>query len=142
MTHISVKTVRAGLVTALVLLACAVPAQAGAGHSAEDAGDSWLMLTVSHGGTQSAARGGTMLRCDPPGGDHRHAAAACAELAAANGHVSDIPKKYVDCPEVFAPVTAHAQGKWRGRQVEYSGTFSNTCVLNARTGSVFALDEA
>ncbi|MEU7471044.1 SSI family serine proteinase inhibitor [Streptomyces sp. NPDC044984] len=135
------KTVRAGLVTALVLLACAAPARAGAGHSAEEAEDNWLMLTVSHGGTPSAAKGGTMLRCDPPGG-HPHAAAACAELAAANGHIGDIPAKHANCPADYVPVTAHAHGKWRGRAVEYNGTFSNTCVLATRTGSVFALDEA
>ncbi|MFI2380004.1 SSI family serine proteinase inhibitor [Streptomyces sp. NPDC018964] len=135
------KTVRAGLVTALVLLACAVPARAGAGHFAEEAEDNWLRLTVSHGGARSAEQGGTVLRCDPPGG-HRYADAACAELAAADGHIADIPAKQVNCPPDYVPVTAHAEGKWRGRAVEYTGTFSNTCVLTARTGSVFALDEA
>lgn len=138
MTHISVKTVRAGLLAALVLLACAAPARAGAGHSAED---SWLMLTVSHGETPSTGEDGTTLRCDPPRG-HRHAADACAELAAADGRIADIPARDVICPMIFAPVTAHASGMWHGHPVEYTETFSNTCMLTARTGSVFALDEA
>ncbi|MFD7701087.1 SSI family serine proteinase inhibitor [Streptomyces caelestis] len=136
MTHISVKAVRAGLVAALVLLACAAPARAGGGHFAED---SWLMLTVSRGETPSTAEDGTMLRCDPPRG-HRHAAEACAELAAVDGRIADIPAKDVVCPMVFAPVTAHASGRWRGHSVDYTETFSNTCMLTARTGSVFALD--
>ncbi|MFE2276866.1 SSI family serine proteinase inhibitor [Streptomyces sp. NPDC059454] len=137
MTHISVKAVRAGLVAALVLLACAAPARAGAGHSAED---SWLMLTVSHGEPPSTAEDGTMLRCDPPRG-HRHAADACAELAAADGRIADIPpREGVVCPMIYAPVTAHASGTWRGRSVDYTQTFPNACTMSARTGSVFALD--
>ncbi|MEZ3179138.1 subtilase-type protease inhibitor [Streptomyces pimonensis] len=136
MTHISVKAVRAGLAAALVLLACAAPARAGGGHSAED---SWLMLTVGRARTPSTAEGGTMLRCDPPRG-HRRAAEACAELAAVDGRIADIPAKDLVCPMIFAPVTAHASGRWRGRPVDYTETFSNTCMLTARTGSVFALD--
>ncbi|KOT41302.1 serine protease [Streptomyces caelestis] len=136
MTHISVKAVRAGLVTALVLLACAAPARAGGGHVAED---SWLMLTVSRGETPSTRQDGTLLRCDPPRG-HRRAADACAELTAVDGRIADLPAKDVVCPMVFAPVTAHASGRWRGRPVDYTETFPNTCLLTARTGAVFALD--
>lgn len=136
MTHISRKAVRAGLLAALVLLACAAPARADGGHATED---SWLMLTVSHGETPSTGEDGTMLRCDPPRG-HRHATEACAELAAADGRIAGIPAKDAVCPMVFAPVTAHARGMWRGHPVDYTETFSNTCMLTARTGSVFALD--
>ncbi|MER7487858.1 SSI family serine proteinase inhibitor [Streptomyces sp. NPDC126497] len=138
MTHTSLKAVRAGLFAALVLLACAVPARATDGHTAED---SWLQLTVSHGETSSTSVDGTMLRCDPPRG-HRHATEACAELAAVDGHIADIPPKDAICPLVHAPVTARANGMWRGRPVAYTETFSNTCMLTARTGRVFALDEA
>lgn len=136
MTHTSVKAVRAGLLAALVLLACAAPARAGTGYPAPD---SRLLLTVSQGETPSTAEGGTLLRCDPPRG-HRHAADACAELAAADGRITAIPAKDVFCPMLHAPVTAHAHGTWRGRPVEYTETFPNSCVLAARTGSVFALD--
>ncbi|MFF8033674.1 MULTISPECIES: SSI family serine proteinase inhibitor [unclassified Streptomyces] len=138
MTHTSVKTVRAGLLAALVLLACAVPARAHTGHPSPD---SRLLLTVSHGETPSPAARGRVLHCDPPGG-HRHAADACAELAAADGRIEAIPAKDVICPMVYAPVTAQARGTWRGRPVEYTETFPNSCMLAARTGSVFALDES
>ncbi|MET7291140.1 SSI family serine proteinase inhibitor [Streptomyces griseoloalbus] len=136
MTHTSVKAVRAALLAALVLLACAAPARATTGHPAPD---SWLLLTVTRGETPSTAEGGTLLRCDPPGG-HRHAADACAELAAADGRITAIPAKDVFCPMLYAPVTAHARGTWRGQPVEYAETFPNSCTLAARTGSVFALD--
>ncbi|KES08504.1 serine protease [Streptomyces toyocaensis] len=135
MTHTSLKTVRAGLVAALVLLACAAPARP---DSWRPAGDSRLMLTVGRGEASPAAEGGTVLWCDPPRGPHRHAADACAELEAADGRIADIPAKDVVCPMVHAPVTAHAHGTWRGRPVEYTETFPNTCMLTARTGSVFA----
>ncbi|MFF1272031.1 SSI family serine proteinase inhibitor [Streptomyces marokkonensis] len=137
MTHTSLKAVRAALAAALVLLACAAPARADSWRPARDSG---LMLTVGHGEAQSAAVGGTMLWCDPPRGHHRRAADACAELEAADGRIADIPAKDVICPMVHAPVTAHAHGTWRGRAVEYTETFSNTCMLTARTGSVFALN--
>ncbi|GHH91915.1 SSI family serine proteinase inhibitor [Streptomyces capillispiralis] len=136
MTHTPLKAVRAGLLTALVLLVCAAPARADAGHPAPD---SLLLLTVSHGQPPSTAGSGSLLRCDPPHG-HRHAERACAELAAADGDIAAIPAKDVFCPMVHAPVTAHARGTWRGRPVEYTETFPNTCVMAARTGSVFALD--
>ncbi|MFC8387790.1 MULTISPECIES: SSI family serine proteinase inhibitor [unclassified Streptomyces] len=136
MTHISWKTVRAGLLAALVLLACAAPARAGDGHAGED---NWLMLTVTPGETPSTGENGTMLRCDPPRG-HRHATDACAELAAADGHIADIPpREGAVCPMIYAPVTAHADGMWRGRSIDYTETFPNTCTMTARTGSVFAI---
>jgi hypothetical protein len=39
----------------------------------------------------------------------------------------------------YAPVTARARGEWGGRPVQYTETFPNECVMNARTGDVFTL---
>ncbi|MFC9886970.1 SSI family serine proteinase inhibitor [Streptomyces pilosus] len=140
MTHTSVRTLRAGLAAALVLLACAAPARAtGTEHPTAPVPDSRLLLTVSHGEQPSTAAGGTLLSCDPPRG-HRRAADACAELDAVDGRIENIPAKEVFCPMVYAPVTARASGSWRGRQIEYTATFPNSCTLTARTGAVFALD--
>ncbi len=61
-------------------------------------------------------------------------------LAAADGDLDALPPKSVFCPMIYAPVTAHARGEWKGRPVDYSRTFSNACSLAARTGHVFALD--
>ncbi|WP_170102268.1 SSI family serine proteinase inhibitor [Streptomyces viridosporus] len=136
MTHSSVNVVRGGLLAAVALLACAAPAPADTGHTARD---NWLLLTVERGEKRSAASSGDLLLCDPPRG-HRHAAEACAELAAAGGDIAAIPPKDVHCPMVHAPVTARAHGQWGGRSVAYTETFPNHCVMTARTGSVFALD--
>ncbi|CAL9583888.1 subtilase-type protease inhibitor [Streptomyces sp. enrichment culture] len=135
MTHTSVKTVGAGLSAAALLLL------AGATPSAHADTGNWLMLSVSHGETQVAGtEGGTLLRCDPPGGGHPHAEEACAQLSAADGRIAALPAEDVLCPMIYAPVTAHAEGMWRDRPVTWTETFPNACTLRARTGALFALD--
>ena len=151
MTHtITARAARAGLLAAAaaLLLTCATPAQAAAER--EPAND-WLLLTVSQGdaqagvrpgapsGVPSGATRGALLLCDPPRG-HARAARACAELDATDGRIADIPLRDTHCPMIYAPVTAHARGQWRGQPVEYTQTFPNPCVMAARTGSVFAWD--
>ncbi|OSC62284.1 serine protease [Streptomyces sp. 4F] len=117
MTHtLTTAAARAGLLAAAaLLLACAAPAQAGPPPR------------------------GALLLCDPPRG-HARAARACAELDAVNGRIADIPLRETHCPMIHAPVTAQARGQWRGQPVEYTQTFSNDCVMAARTGAVFAWD--
>jgi hypothetical protein len=136
--HTSKATaLRSALLAVVALLAAGqAPAQAAPRHGVQ--GD-WLYLTVTRGDSRSSDTRGTLLLCDPAQG-HAHAAEACAELGAAGGDIDAIPVKSVFCPMIYAPVTAHARGEWKGRQVDYSKTFSNACVMAARTGSVFALD--
>lgn len=130
--------VRPGLVAAVVLIAVgAVPAQAA--HQEALRGN-WLHLTVTWEDSRAGHKRGTLLRCDPPRG-HAHAAEACTELAAAGGDISAIPQKDVLCTMIYAPVTVQARGRWDGQSLRYTETFSNGCVMAARTGSVFALDE-
>ncbi|MFJ8544828.1 SSI family serine proteinase inhibitor [Streptomyces sp. NPDC093586] len=140
MTHIiTAAAARTGLLlTAALLAAGTAPARAAA--PPEPAND-WLRITVVRGDTSTGVTRRAMLRCDPPRG-HARAAEACAELAAADGDLGRIPLRDTYCPMVYAPVTAQAHGKWRGRAVEYTQTFPSTCVMTARTGAVFALDEA
>jgi hypothetical protein len=140
------RSIHGGLLTAALLAAGTLPA------TAQDTprGD-WLFVTVTRGevvppaldpvdggGVRHDSRS-TLLLCDPPQG-HARAADACAELAAVDGDIAALAPKDVHCPMVYAPVTARAHGEWNGRPVEYTQTFSNGCVMAARTGSVFALD--
>ncbi|MFD8914890.1 SSI family serine proteinase inhibitor [Streptomyces sp. NPDC059575] len=126
----------AGALVAALGLLTATPASA-APRSALP-GD-WLHLTVSQGETIAPGSPRALLLCDPPRGTAR-AAEACAQLTAAEGDIDRIPPKDVFCTMLYAPVTAHASGIWHGHRVEYTHTFSNGCVMSARTGSVFALD--
>ncbi|KOV69285.1 SSI family serine proteinase inhibitor [Streptomyces sp. MMG1121] len=137
MTYLSRATAAAGVLLAATGLLAAGPAQAA---SRDHAPGNWLHLTVTKGDTGAGDPRGTLLLCDPPRG-HAHAAEACAELAAADGDIGRIPPKDVFCPMLYAPVTAHARGRWNGRPVDFRQTYTNACALNARTGEVFALDQ-
>ncbi|GAA5045358.1 SSI family serine proteinase inhibitor [Streptomyces similanensis] len=101
----------------------------------------WLYLTVSHGDdARTGDSRGALLRCDPPQG-HPHAAAACAQIRSAHGDIRVIPHKEVFCSMIYSPVTVQARGQWQGRAIDYTETFPNACVMRARTGDVFALDQ-
>jgi hypothetical protein len=123
-----------GLTAAALLLATAAPATAG-----PSAGGDHLYLMVTTGDGRSSDTRGTLLLCDPPQG-HSRAAEACAQLDAADGDIDAVPLADVYCPMLYAPVTVQARGQWNGLPVEYRRTFSNGCVMQARTGAVFALD--
>ncbi|MEU6099213.1 SSI family serine proteinase inhibitor [Streptomyces flaveolus] len=140
MTHIiTAAAARTGLLLTAALLAFGTaPATATA---QPEPGNDWLQVTVTRGDSSSGTSRRAMLRCDPPRG-HARAAEACAELEAADGDLERIPLRDTYCSMIYAPVTAHAAGQWRGRAVEYTQTFPNTCVMTARTGAVFALDDA
>jgi hypothetical protein len=140
MTHTTTtaRTVRSGLLAAAALLVtCTTPVPATASDPLT--GD-WLYLTVTQSGEKATAARSTLLQCDPPHG-HARADQACAELGKAAGDIRAIPVKDGYCPMNYAPVTARARGEWRGQPVDYRQTFANACVMAARTGSVFALDD-
>jgi hypothetical protein len=126
----------AALLAAVTLLAAA-PAHAG---TARHVPGNHLFLTLTRGDARSHDTSGTLLLCDPPQG-HTHARRACAELAAAGGDIDRIAQRDTYCPMVYAPVTAAARGEWDGHRVAYERTFPNRCVLDARTGAVFAFTD-
>ncbi|MET7730525.1 SSI family serine proteinase inhibitor [Streptomyces sp. NPDC005402] len=129
------RAAHVGLAAASVLLlAAAAPATAGS-----SAGTDHLYLMVTTGDGRSSDTRGTLLLCDPPQG-HGRAAEACAELDSVGGDLDALEPADGYCPMLYAPVTAQARGEWNGRPVEYRQTFSNGCVMRARTGAVFALE--
>jgi hypothetical protein len=136
MTYLTRATAAAGAVLAAAGLLAAGPAHAA---PRDRHLGNWLHLTLTKGDAGPGAARGTVLLCDPPRG-HARAAEACAELDAADGDISRIPPKSIFCPALYAPVTAHARGRWNGRPVDFRQTYTNTCVMNARTGAVFDLD--
>lgn len=134
----TLRALRGGLAATAALLAFCAAAPA---HAAPEPAGDWLLVTVTPSGAATGAPDGTLLRCDPPRG-HARADRACAELQAADGDIGRIPPQDAVCPMIHAPVTAHARGQWKGRPVEYTETFPNSCVMATRTGAVFALDAA
>lgn len=154
------KAARIGLSAAATLLVLGATEAPATAHDPllEPGPTHWLFLTITPGdggradtrvdGGQSGTRGeggrsrGVLLSCDPPQG-HGRAVEACAELEKVDGDISrlqGLQPKNTFCPMIYAPVTAHARGTWGGRSVEYRETFSNSCALTARTGSLFTLD--
>lgn len=78
------------------------------------------------------------LKCEPSGGSHPKAKRACAELVAANGDFGGLRgEELTSCTMEYRPVTAVAEGTWRGRPVSWSAEFGNACVKDTATGSVF-----
>ncbi|MGV4981372.1 subtilase-type protease inhibitor [Streptomyces sp. NPDC001709] len=143
MTYISRLTAAAGALLACAGLLAAGPAQAAPRTPLTrfPLSDNWLYLTVVRGETaQSGDKHGTLLLCDPVPLGYARAAEACGELAAVDGDIARMPQKKVFCPMIFAPVTVRANGQWNGRPVDYQQTYSSKCVMEARTGAVFATD--
>ncbi|MDH6699722.1 SSI family serine proteinase inhibitor [Streptomyces griseoviridis] len=137
-TALTSRPARGALLAALaLLLGCATPV--GATTARHAVPGNHLYLTVVKGDAEAADTRGTLLACAPPRG-HARAAEACAQLAAAKGDIDALPERHVYCSTLYAPVTADARGRWNGRSVHYRRTFSNACLLAARTGAVFALD--
>ncbi|MFF7370570.1 SSI family serine proteinase inhibitor [Streptomyces tricolor] len=136
MTYLTRTAAAAGALLAAAGLLTAGPARA-ASHDLVPA--NWLHLTVTKGDARSGDTRGALLLCDPPRG-HARASEACAELAAVGGDIGRLPAADTFCPMIFAPVTAHARGRWGGRTVDFRETYTSACVMRARTGSVFTLD--
>ncbi|MFE5463003.1 SSI family serine proteinase inhibitor [Nocardia sp. NPDC056564] len=120
--------------------ACLVVVALGAvACSDDDAGSpkTKLTLTVTPAAPGSAPTQVT-LTCEPTGGDHPKAEAACAALAAAGGDFDKLPgDPTTACIQVFEPVDASVTGTWQGKQVDWRKAFGNKCELSARTTPVF-----
>ncbi|MER5864940.1 SSI family serine proteinase inhibitor [Kitasatospora sp. NPDC002040] len=120
--------------------ACAVvPAPASARVFPSTQAQSALVLTVSRGEVVAPDAARTTLDCTTrPGGSHPVPAKACAALAEADGdldRLTGLPG--TACSALYDPVTATAEGTWRGIPVKWARTFGNSCALRAATAPVF-----
>lgn len=88
--------------------------------------------TLSTGSTTSVT-----LTCEPTGGTHPDAEAACQDLITVNGDISQLPS-IGGCAGVSIPVIDSAWGFWSGRFVHYRRQFDNAgCGIVATGGHVF-----
>jgi hypothetical protein len=70
------------------------------------------------------------LRCDPAGGTHPRAAAACRQLAAMRGAFAPTPKD-VACTEIYGgPQTAIISGTFRGKKLWTKLQNRNGCEID------------
>jgi hypothetical protein len=77
------------------------------------------------------------LRCDPPGGAHPKPAAACRTLRTVGGHPARLKPARTLCTMIYAPITAQITGRWRGKKINWSETYGNTCEMTRATGVLF-----
>jgi hypothetical protein len=115
------------VVGAVVALVAAVPSGA----------ETSLRLSVTHPGEHASGARSVTLRCDPAGGGHPDAARACLELSGSGGSFEHAPDGRM-CTDVYAPVIARAEGRWRGKPARFRAEYGNDCVMMSRTGTVFA----
>lgn len=126
-------TRRVLLASALIAGTAVVP---GIAHAAP--ADSTMRLTVQSRDITANKFG--ELKCHPAGGTHQHAAKACEELEKVNGDFTAMQANVSKvCTMQYQPVTAKIEGKWRGKEVSYTQTFSNSCTMQVKTGVVFEL---
>ncbi|MEU0490763.1 SSI family serine proteinase inhibitor [Nocardiopsis sp. NPDC006139] len=100
------------------------------GAASADRHSDRYVLTVTDEGT--GQRSVTTLHCDPVGGAHPEAEAACAAIAGA-GSIEAVAPAEGFCTMEYRPVTATARG-----HEEFEQTFGNPCVLRTAKGAVFA----
>jgi hypothetical protein len=128
--------VATAVAVAVVAVLSAAPASAAATHPV--VAKSRLVLTVARGEKSLPANRHATLTCGPAGGSHRSARKACAAIGAVNGSLDKLVPAQTMCTMQYDPVTVTATGSWRGSALRYTHTFSNSCVLGADTGPVFA----
>jgi hypothetical protein len=129
-------------IVALVLAACGT--DAGSSVSAQPGGAGTPTPPAGSGASGELVvtflerAGGTpqrwTLRCDPPGGTHPDAQAACQALERASAGGRDpfapVPKDMM-CTEVYGGAqTATVTGTWRGRAVNGSFSRTNGCEID------------
>ncbi|WP_173870088.1 SSI family serine proteinase inhibitor [Streptomyces albus subsp. chlorinus] len=81
-----------------------------------------------------------VLNCFPSDGStHPHPAQACEVLSRARGDFAALRPHNRPCPMVSRPVTAVAEGTWRGEPRGFAHTYANRCAAETGTARVFAL---
>lgn len=87
-----------------------------------------LTIDVSESGEADAVESHT-LECEPTGGDHPDADAACETITELDEPFSPVPEESV-CTHVYGgPATAQVEGVWAGEDVEAEFSRANGCEI-------------
>lgn len=95
---------------------------------------STIVLTTSNAdaGVRSAD-----LHCEPSGGSHPNARAACDDLLWSDGDVQAVQDSDSLCTFEYRPVHVTAVGSWRGERRSFDHVYPNACAMRVDTGAVF-----
>jgi hypothetical protein len=122
------------MLAALVLTACGTTQEGGSvdtntpdGTAAVTPATSELTITVRS--SESAAPRTWTLRCDPIGGNHPDATAACAAIERARNPFAPVPKDMA-CTQIYGgPQTATIVGTWKGERVNAAYKRTDGCEI-------------
>lgn len=121
---------------AVLFAATLAPAAVAAAPSTED---TRLHLTAARTEGETEVIGNVWLDCPASGRPaHPHREAACHALDAVNGDFDRLnAEPDATCTDEYAPVTLTASGTYKGRTVDWSRTYGNSCEATRATGVVF-----
>ncbi|CAM3860879.1 SSI family serine proteinase inhibitor [Kibdelosporangium persicum] len=81
------------------------------------------------------------LGCDDPDnvtGSHPRREQACKAIESAGGDLKKLEMvSDVNCPMIYDPVTARANGSFRGKRIDFKAVYPNACVAAAESSDVF-----
>jgi subtilisin inhibitor-like len=104
------------------------------GNAVQRAGRTDLILSyMAEAGYATAVK----LRCDPDGGAHPKPIQACDALTKVGGRPDRLRPARIMCMLIYAPVTAEITGTWKGRRIDWSKTYGNSCEMSRATGVLF-----
>ncbi|HZG04534.1 MAG TPA: SSI family serine proteinase inhibitor [Streptomyces sp.] len=133
----ALRTAAVAAAGAAALLLPAAPAIATAAGPAPEPRTE-LVLAVTPGRHSPGTK--ATLECEPAGGSHPTAQDACDKLIAVDGDFGALkPAPGLGCTDEYDPVTAVAQGTWRGEEVSFTKEFTNLCRAVVGTDLVFRL---
>jgi hypothetical protein len=88
-------------------------------------------------GVKGGQTKGVYLNCNPDGGTHANAHAACNLLRKVGGDPAKLnvsPK--ATCGKEIVPHAVVIVGKWHGKTVKWGKIYSNACVMKAAGGAL------
>lgn len=126
------------LLLAAGLAATAMSLLPAAQASAADSGTSLVLSKVYSGSTWPGDVNHLVtLQCEPSGGSHPTADAACASLIAVDGRFAALPPVLAACPAYYDPVTVTVGGTWHFKSVSFTRTYTNDCAAAVLSDYVF-----
>jgi hypothetical protein len=121
------------------LIVAALSLTAGPAAASTSASESGLVITAYTYDPVQPVTTEVSLRCEPTGGTHPDAEAACATLEQVDGDFDALIPLGMFCPEYFQPVAVEVVGKWRDRTVTFEHVYGNRCVAEDQSEGVFQL---
>ena len=87
-------------------------------------------LVVEYTADEGASPQRWTLTCDPVGGDHPDAEAACQKLGAAEQPFTPVPSDAICTEQYGGPQKATVRGTYRGEQVDLQLSRINGCYIS------------